>query len=113
MGLYGLKVPFTFLMCGKHACAILRLMDNGQNWVAEVKARGWARAISLLLDAVEPLGALGAQVLYVAQPAMSVFGLGETIRGLASALETPQGIESLRAALESPDDNPPSEQDEQ
>lgn len=84
------------------------------NWVADIKARGWTRAISLMLDAIEPFGALGAQALYVAQPAMSVFGLGETVRGLASALESPQGIAELRAALEeSPDNHPPSEQDEQ
>lgn len=88
-------------------------MDNGQKWILDIKARGWARALSLLVDAIEPLGVLGAQVLYTAQPAMSVFGLGETVRGLAAALETPEGIAALRAALDDTPDDPSSAQADQ
>ena len=76
------------------------LTNAQQAWVDEVKARGWSRAALTLLDALEPLGVLGAQIAYVAQPALGVFGWRDAIGALADALETPDGTASLRAALE-------------
>lgn len=70
------------------------------DWVREVHARGWVRPLLAALDALEPLGPLGAGALWVAQPALSAFLSRETVTRIAEALETPEGIEQLRRALE-------------
>jgi len=57
-------------------------------------------AVHLLLDALAPVGTLGAQVLWVAQPLGSVFGWRDAISDIANALEAPEGIEDLRRRLE-------------
>ncbi|MDX2161915.1 MAG: hypothetical protein SF162_11370 [bacterium] len=72
-------------------------------WLRRAKAHGWGRTLALLIDAAEPLGALGAQMLYVSQPVFGLFGLGRMIGGIAEALETPEGIAALRAALDEHD----------
>ncbi len=77
------------------------MLTNAQvAWVDAVKARGWSDAAITLIDALEPLGVLGAQMMYVAQPLLGVFGWRESIGALAGALETPEGIAALRQALE-------------
>jgi hypothetical protein len=70
-------------------------------WLREIRARGWGDALSTALDVLEPLGPLGAQVLWVAQPAARlVGGWGEMLGALAQALEQPGGVERLRRALD-------------
>jgi hypothetical protein len=69
-------------------------------WLTQVQARGWGGALSTALDVLEPFGALGAQFLWVAQPAFGLLGAEAIVRGLAQALEEPGGIEALRKALE-------------
>jgi hypothetical protein len=69
-------------------------------WLMQVQARGWGGALSTALDVLEPFGALGAQFLWVAQPAFGLLGAEAIVRGLAQALEEPGGIEALRKALE-------------
>lgn len=67
----------------------------------EIRARGWGDALSTALDVLEPLGPLGAQVLWVAQPAARlVGGWGDLLGALAQALEAPGGVERLRQALD-------------
>lgn len=75
-------------------------MDESQ-WVQEIRARGWGDALSTALDVLEPFGPLGAQVLWVAQPAARlVGGWGDLLGALAEALEQPGGVERLRQALD-------------
>ena len=70
-------------------------------WVQAVRVRGWEHAVSTALDVLEPLGPLGAQALWVAQPAAwLVGGWGDALGTLATALEAPGGIQRLRQALE-------------
>ncbi|RMF80044.1 MAG: hypothetical protein D6737_09535 [Chloroflexi bacterium] len=69
-------------------------------WLAVIKARGWGDTFGTVLDALEPLGPLGAQFLWVAQPALGVFIRRDTVDELARILETPDGIAWLRAQLE-------------
>jgi hypothetical protein len=69
-------------------------------WILRVKARGLGDMLGVALDALEPLGPLGAQMLWVAQPVGSVFGWRDAIADLANALETPDGIDTLRQLLE-------------
>lgn len=73
-------------------------------FIQQVRARGWGDALSTALDVLEPLGPLGAQLLYVAQPAARMFGgWGDSLGVLAQALEEPGGIERLRQALDDED----------
>jgi hypothetical protein len=73
-------------------------------WVEAVRARGWHHAVSAALDVLEPLGPLGAQVLWIAQPAARwIGGWGEMFGTLATAMEAPGGIERLRQALDAED----------
>lgn len=69
-------------------------------WIDQLKSRRLGGALSLALDALEPLGPLGAQILWVLQPALGIFGFSEAVRDLAQALEEPQGIAALRAQLD-------------
>lgn len=92
-------------------CVILRFMANedlsqgndprppDDDWLAQALNRGWAPSLHLLLDVVEPVGPLVAQVAWVLQPASMIFGAGEIVRGLANALETPEGIAAIRQRL--------------
>lgn len=73
-------------------------MDSN-DWIQAVKTRGLGRALSVLLDALEPLGPLGAQILWVAQPVSGLFGASKAVGELADALEQPGGIEDLRRRL--------------
>ncbi len=74
---------------------------NKYDWVEEIRARGWGDAFSAALDVLEPLGPLGAQMLWIAQPAARVIGgWGEALGALAQALEEPGGIERLRQELD-------------
>lgn len=74
-------------------------MIDETNWIQDVKARGLGRTLSLLLDAIEPLGPLGAQMLWMAQPVSRLFGAADMLGELANALETPDGIDELRRRL--------------
>ena len=70
-------------------------------WIGKIKARGWGDALSTALDILEPFGPLGAQLLWVAQPAAHwIGGWGEPLGALAQALEAPDGVERLRAMLD-------------
>lgn len=69
------------------------------DWIKQIKARGLGGAFGVLLDIIEPLGPLGAQILWVAQPALRVFGAGETLDHMAQVLEEPGGIERIRSLL--------------
>ena len=68
--------------------------------IAAVKRRGLASALGLFLDVIEPIGALGAQLLWIAQPTAGLFGGRDIVAGLARTLEQPDGVERLRALLD-------------
>ena len=72
------------------------------DWIEQIKARGLTGAVTFALDALAPLGPLGAQLIWVAQPLFGVFG-GENARhaigDIAEALESPDGIEQIRQRL--------------
>ena len=111
-GLDGVCVPlFPF-----HAlCYTDRIMTSEfdrEKWEARfarwgARLRGWQLEglAAALLDAAEPLSVLGAQMLYVAQPALSVFVPGDEVGQLAQLLEDPDALAWMRQSmLESLDD---------
>lgn len=61
---------------------------------------GLATPAYLALDAGRPLAFLGAQCLYIAQPALNLFLPRTTINQLAHLLEEPAGVELLLEKLE-------------
>ncbi len=56
-----------------------------------------------LLDAAEPLGPLGAQLLWIAQPTLGLFAPRDAVASLARLLEAPGGLVWLREQLVGPD----------
>jgi hypothetical protein len=72
-------------------------------WIQQVKARKLGGVVSVALDALAPLGPLGAQLVYVAQPALGLFIAHDALTELAQSLEEPDGIARLRALLDEDD----------
>lgn len=70
------------------------------NWVQQLKSHGLGAFLDLALDILEPLGPLGAQVLWAALPVFGVFGGRDQVADLARTLEEPGGIDELRRQLE-------------
>ncbi len=71
-----------------------------QEWIKQIRARGWGTAFGTVLDVLEPLGPLGAQLLWIAQPAARLLGGWDAVGALAQALEEPGGIDRLREQIE-------------
>jgi hypothetical protein len=69
-------------------------------WVQQAKARGLGHFLSTALDVLEPLGPLGAQAVWISQPALGLFVPRDMLGALAEALEQPGGIQRLREQLE-------------
>ena len=80
--------------------------DGLKAWIARLQELGLAHPLGLALDALEPLGPLGAQMLWVAQPALGLFVAHDTLAALGRALEEPGGMARLRQLL---DPTPPIE----
>ncbi|MEO8608569.1 MAG: hypothetical protein ABI690_11835 [Chloroflexota bacterium] len=73
---------------------------SAPEWVEQARARGLGNALSVALDVLEPLGPLGAQLLWVAQPVLGIMVSRSMLDSMAQALEEPGGIERLRQQLE-------------
>jgi hypothetical protein len=68
-------------------------------WIEQAKRNGWGDFLGTALDVLEPFGPLGAQMLWIAQPALSLWVARDVVNELASALEEPGGIDHLREQL--------------
>lgn len=66
---------------------------------ARLRAAGLHDLVGGLLDAAQPLGPLGAQMLWIAQPALGLVVSGSSIHDLAQVLDDPAGVAWLRAEL--------------
>jgi hypothetical protein len=69
-----------------------------------IQARGLCWPALLALEAGRPLTLLGGQLLWVAQPALSLFMPGRWIQQTAQLLEDPAAVAALIARLETPRD---------
>ncbi len=54
----------------------------------------------IALESGRPLAFLGGQALWVAQPALSLFVSGQTLRQMAGLLESSDAVAALAARLE-------------
>ncbi len=78
-----------------------------REWVAQVKGSGWAGALGLALDVLAPLGPLGAQVVWVLQPALRPWMPPTTLEHVAWTLERPDELAQVRRWLD--EDDPPGD----
>ncbi len=69
-------------------------------WVTQMQARGLGDVLGLALDVLEPLGVLGAQLIWVAEPVLGVWFNRDTVRSIAQTLETPGEVEHIKHFLE-------------
>ena len=79
--------------------ALARWNARFLRWGRRLRAAHLDGLAVALLEAAEPLGPLGAQVLWWAQPTLSLFVPRDEIGALARALEAPQGLAWVRAQL--------------
>jgi hypothetical protein len=75
-------------------------MTEKTQLVQQLKANGWESSAVFVLDVLEPLGPLGAQVLWVLQPALGAFVPRDVLGDLATVLEDPDETADLRRQLE-------------
>jgi hypothetical protein len=71
-------------------------------WSRRLRAAHLNGVVGLLLEAVEPLSPLGAQILWVAQPTLGLFLPHEDVASLARLLDQPGGMAWLREQLTGP-----------
>jgi len=78
-------------------------MDSNQHiwrvWVEKAHRWGFGAEIATLLEAAGPLTALGAQVIYLAQPLLSPLIPGSHLDILAELLEQPDQTRAFTAML--------------
>lgn len=74
--------------------------ENLLNDIAEtVCRRGWRMPAMMILEAGRPLALIGSQLLWLAQPALSIFVRASTIGQFARLLEEPAALDGLLARL--------------
>lgn len=73
-------------------------------FIKRVAAAIWRHGLRepalLALQVGHPLTFLGSQLLWVSQPALSLFLPSEDVRQLAELLEQPEGLRTLQAHLQ-------------
>lgn len=77
--------------------------DDTHAWIETARQRGLSGPVRLTLTVLEPLGVLGAQILYAAIPLSTIFGAQHAVNDIARALEEPDGIRQILDALDSAD----------
>lgn len=75
--------------------------ENLLNDIAEtIQRRGWRLPALMALEAGRPLALVGAQLLWLAQPALSLFIAASAVGQFARLLEEPAALDKLIARLE-------------
>lgn len=68
-------------------------------WSVRLRALRLDGVAGALLDAAEPLGPVGAQALWIAQPALAWLAPRDEVAALARVLEAPGGVAWLREQI--------------
>ncbi|MBK8024558.1 MAG: hypothetical protein IPK19_24800 [Chloroflexi bacterium] len=75
---------------------------NYVHFIERIRRAGWGDTFLTVLDVIEPVGIVGAQMLYVIQPVARLIGDRHgDVSALARLLETPEGVATLRQMLAS------------
>jgi hypothetical protein len=72
-----------------------RWLALAHRWQGRADQAGLGGVSRAVVEALQPLAPLAAQLLWVAQPTLSLFGRGEAVGVLAEMLENPGGAEPL------------------
>ena len=67
---------------------------------AALSRRGLQTPALIFLEAGHPITFLGGQLLWVAQPALSLFMAAKDVANMAQLLEEPEAVKALAASLE-------------
>jgi hypothetical protein len=67
---------------------------------ATIRRRGWRLPALIALEAGRPLAFVGGQLLWVAQPALSLILPHDTVGDFAAMLEDPAALDDLIALLD-------------
>jgi hypothetical protein len=67
--------------------------------------QGWETPALILLEAGKPLTFLGGQLLWMAQPALSLLMPSDLVRQAAQLLEEPEAVQALISQLETAEAN--------
>lgn len=78
---------------------LARLEERLTHWAVRIKGTGFGGLLGTLLGAASPLSVLGAQLLWVAQPALGLIAPHDEIDTLAQLLAEPEGVAWLRKTL--------------
>ena len=76
-----------------------RLERRLRGWAHSLHKTGLGDVVGAMLEAVGPISLLGAQVLWVAQPTLSIFMPADEVGGLAHLLETETGLAWVRSIM--------------
>jgi hypothetical protein len=76
-----------------------RLERRLSGWSARLRKAGLGELVGTFLDVAQPLGPLGAQILWIAQPALGFVMPRDEVDGLARLLDHPAGMAWLREEL--------------
>jgi hypothetical protein len=76
-----------------------RLRDRLKRWSARLHSAGLDGLVDTLLGVATPLGPLSAQLLWIAQPTLSLVVPAQDIDDLARLLDAPSGVKWLRETL--------------
>ncbi len=77
--------------------------DSKHPWIAAAQRRGLGAFVHSALDVAEPIAPILAQVLWVMQPTVGLFGGASALAQLAETLEMPDGVAELRQQLQETD----------
>lgn len=91
------KMPST--LTDAPAAVQQRLERRLRGWAQGLHKTGLSDVVGAMLEAVGPVSLLGAQVLWVAQPTLSIFMPADEVGGLAHLLENEQGLAWLRSII--------------
>lgn len=78
--------------------------EHMPQWRHWIHGKGLASIVGFVLDSLEPFSMIGAQMLYVGKPTLSLFGVQHHVEQWARLLETPGGLQWLREQLTEMDD---------
>lgn len=80
-----------------------RLAARLRRWAEDLRAWRLVGVVDALLDSVGPLGVIGAQAMWTAQPILRRWLPDDEIAALAHLMDAPEGIAWLREQLSSED----------
>jgi len=99
----------TFVSAETALCYSKRMIEKPNPephpWIVAARQRGWGEVMVSALDMVEPVAPVLAQMIWVVQPTVSLFGSTQEWAQFAEALETREGVAGLRKQLQEEDAN--------